>query len=73
MFRSAIYISKSEVDWVPLFVMCLVSQPVGHTHTGYDTRHMLLVTDQRAARSKNTIFLKNLMVVFFSANHASRL
>jgi hypothetical protein len=68
-----IYISQSEVDWVPLFVMYLVSEPVRHTPTGYDSRHTLLVTDQCAARSKITTFLKNRMVVFFSANRASQL
>jgi len=27
------YISHSKVDWVPVFVMCLVSEPVRlHTH-----------------------------------------
>jgi hypothetical protein len=71
MFFLAVYISQSEVYWVPLFVMCLLSEPVRHTLTGY-TRHILLTTNHRAARSKNTIFLKNQMVVFFSANHASQ-
>ena len=26
------YISQSEVDWVPVFVMCLVPEPVGQYH-----------------------------------------
>jgi len=28
MFLSAIYISQSEVEWVPVFVTCLVLEPV---------------------------------------------
>jgi len=31
--------SQSEVEWIPVFVTCVLSQPIGHTSTSVPSRY----------------------------------